>query len=111
MSRHPEFIPPKVEQGIAIPPPKRKPRARRAIPPSPWVAFVATLKAGDSFTTDFWDGRNMPNHFKRAGIQFEQRSIHPHGAPLGQRYYRFWVVENPMTYDPAAWFTDPGKDI
>lgn len=90
-----DWVPPVVEKGVPLPPPK-KPRPPREPDENPWVIFLLGLQKGDSFCTDYWDGNNVRTYLKKLNIDFEVRSMGNH--PSAQ-YWRFWIVEHPPAYD------------
>lgn len=85
---------PIVERDIPIPPPPkpRRVRAKRIIPPSPWIKWLKERSPGDSFTTEFSEHLTVIKYLQQLGIPYQVRRIRP-----GRR---FWILAQPYTYEP-----------
>jgi hypothetical protein len=82
---------PKIEKGVPFPPGLRDMRHRPLSnrPPSKWVAFLKSLKRGDSFVIEYPEANTMKAHARVIGISLVWQGLKENG-PNNMAQERVW---------------------
>lgn len=85
---------PKIEKGVKIPPGLRDMRHRPLSkkPPSKWIAFLKSLKPGDSFVIEYPAANTVKMHAREMGISLVWQGLNEKG-PEGMAQERVWRLE------------------
>jgi hypothetical protein len=82
---------PAIEKGVPIPPGLRDMRHRPLSkkPPSKWIAFLKSLKPGDSFVIEYPEANTMKMHAREMGVSLVWQGLNEKG-PNNMAQERVW---------------------
>jgi hypothetical protein len=89
-----DYTVPVIERGIPMPPishPRPRQAKRKDRAPSKWIAFLQSLKVGDSFLVEYPEVRALKAHARRLSINLTWRRSG--NGPNGLAQERLWRVE------------------